>query len=134
LHLTRFNGFELSARNLLQGFYHQFMKLPNPEQAIIDSQKLSGYCLNSQHPDGQHKARVFQSVLGLRQENEEELRNALKEALKNCEATFDGQNKYGNKYTIDFPMTRNNQQATIHSVWIVRSDENFPRLVTCYIP
>ncbi len=46
------------------------MKLPNPEQAIIDSQKLSGYCLNRNHPDGQHKARVFQSVLGLGQENE----------------------------------------------------------------
>ncbi len=110
------------------------MKLPNPEQAVINSQKLSGYCLNPQHHDGQHKARVFQSVLGLKQENEEELYNALQEALKNYTATFDGQNNYGNKYTIDFPMTRNNQQATIHSVWIVRFDENFPRLVTCYIP
>ena len=49
------------------------MKLPNPEQAIIDSQKLSGYCLNPEHPDGQHKARVFQLDLGLGQENEEEL-------------------------------------------------------------
>jgi hypothetical protein len=65
------------------------MKLPNPEQAIIDSQKLSGYCLNPNHPDGQHKARVFQSVLGLGQENEQELHNALKESLKQYDATFD---------------------------------------------
>ncbi len=43
------------------------IKLPNPEEAIIDSQKLSGYCLNPDHPDGQHKARVFQAVLGLLQ-------------------------------------------------------------------
>lgn len=44
------------------------MKLPNPEQAVIDSPKLSGYCLNPEHPDGQNKARVFQSALGLEQE------------------------------------------------------------------
>jgi len=110
------------------------MKLPNPEQAIIDSQKLSGYCLNPEHPDGQHKARVFQSVLGLRQENEEELYNALKEALKNYNATFDRENNYGKKYIIDFLMNRGDRQAIIHSVWIVRFEENFPRLVTCYIP
>jgi hypothetical protein len=41
------------------------MKLPNPEQAIIDEEKLSGYCLNPRHSDGQHKARVFQSALGI---------------------------------------------------------------------
>jgi undecaprenyl pyrophosphate synthase len=110
------------------------MKLPNPEQAIIDSEKLSGYCLNPEHPDGQHKARVFQSVLGLRQENEEELRNALKEALKNYNAAFERENSYGKKYIIDFSMNRGDKQAIVRSVWIVRFEENFPRLVTCYIP
>jgi hypothetical protein len=110
------------------------MKLPNPEQAIIDSEKLSGYCLNPEHPDGQHKAKVFQSALGLRQENEEELRNALKEALKNYNAAFERQNSYGKKYIIDFSMNRCDKQAIVRSVWIVRFEENFPRLVTCYIP
>ena len=109
------------------------IKLPNLEEAIIDSQKLSGYCLNPEHPDGQHQARLFQAVLGLRQENEEELRIALKEALKNCNATFERENSYGKKYIIDFSMSRGNKQAIIHSVWIVRFAENFPRLVTCYI-
>jgi hypothetical protein len=109
------------------------MKLPNPEQAIIDSQKLSGYCLNPNHPDGQHKARVFQSVLGLKKETEEELRSALRESLIQNNAIFDKKNQYGNKYIIDFPMTRDNQQAIIHSVWIIRFEEDFPRLVTCYI-
>ena len=109
------------------------MKLPNPEQAIIDSQKLSGYCLNPTHPDGQHKARVFRSALGMQQEDEEELVNALKEALKNHNAIFERENNYGRKYIIDFQMTRGDKQAIIHSVWIVRFEENFPRLVTCYI-
>ena len=109
------------------------MRLPNPEQAIVDSQKLSGYCLTSAHPDGQHKARVFQSVLGLGQEHEEELLNALKSALRDSDATFDSENSYGRKYIIDFLMNRGDRQAIIHSVWIVRFTENFPRLVTCYI-
>ncbi|WP_369750951.1 DUF6883 domain-containing protein [Calothrix sp. PCC 7507] len=30
-------------------------------------------------------------------------------------------------------MTRANKQAMIQSIWIVRNDENFPRLVTCYV-
>lgn len=110
------------------------MKLPNPEQAIIDSQKLSGYCLNPEHPDGQHKARVFQSALGLGKENEEELRTALKEALKNYNAIFERENSYGRKYIIDFLMNRGDRQAIIRSVWLIRFEENFPRLVTCYIP
>lgn len=109
------------------------MKLPNPEQAIIDSQKLSGYCLNPTHPDGQHKARVFRSVLGLSQENEAELRQFLQKALINYNAIFERENRYGKKYIIDFPMTRGDKQAIIHSVWIVHHGENFPRLVTCYI-
>jgi hypothetical protein len=49
------------------------MILPNPESAIIDEDKLSGYSLNTEHSEGKH------------------------------------------------------------SVWIVRSDEDFPRLITCYV-
>ncbi len=41
------------------------MRLPNPDYAIIDDQKLAGYCLNPEHTDGQHKAVVFQSALGI---------------------------------------------------------------------
>jgi hypothetical protein len=28
-------------------------KLPNPEKAFIDLNKLIGYCLNPEHPEGQ---------------------------------------------------------------------------------
>lgn len=30
-------------------------------------------------------------------------------------------------------MTNKDKTATVHSIWIVRDNENFPRLVTCYI-
>jgi hypothetical protein len=41
------------------------MKLPNGDQAEISMQKLIGYCLNPEHPSGKHKARVFESALGI---------------------------------------------------------------------
>ncbi|MFM6897086.1 MAG: hypothetical protein ACKPKF_07245, partial [Microcystis panniformis] len=33
----------------------------------------------------------------------------------------------------DFPLNHQNKTAIIPSVWIIRNDENFPRLVTCYV-
>lgn len=109
------------------------MKLPNPEQAAIDMQKLIGYCLNPEHSDGQHKAYVFRSALGIGVEEVEELRDALLQAVRTYDAVPGKSNQYGQKYLIDFPMTRSEKQAVVRSAWIVRYDENFPRLVTCYI-
>lgn len=109
------------------------MKLPNPEIAIIDDGKLVAYSLNPNHDEGKHKARVFKSALGITLENLEELKSTLLEAVKNYEAVPAKAIAYGQKYIIDLSMIRDNRTATIRSVWIVRNNENFPRLVTCYI-
>lgn len=109
------------------------MKLPNPQNAFIDTNKLVGYSLNFNHADGQHKARVFQSALNITTDTLEVLYAALLNAVQTCEATLDKSNFYGQKYIIDFAMTYEDKTATIHSVWIVRHHENFPRLVTCYV-
>lgn len=68
------------------------MKLPNPERALIDRNTLSGYCLNLNHTDGQHKARVFPSALGLTVENVEELYSALMQAIPVYDAVLDKRN------------------------------------------
>lgn len=109
------------------------MKLPNPEQAVIDLQKLTGYCLNLEHSEGKHKAYVFQSALGIGLEEVEELRDVLLQAVRINDAVPGKSNQHGQKYIVDFSMTRNEKEAVIRSAWIVRYDENFPRLVTCYI-
>jgi hypothetical protein len=109
------------------------MRLPNLEKAIIPEAKLSGYCLNLEHKDGKHKARVFRAALGLTAENSDELRQALLYALINYDAKFQKTTANGDLYIIRFPMTRNNQTENIKSVWIIRNDEDFPRLITCYI-
>ncbi len=41
------------------------MFIPNADQAIVDIRKLRDYCLNSEHDEGKHKARLFSSILGM---------------------------------------------------------------------
>jgi hypothetical protein len=41
------------------------MTLPNARNAVVVA-KLRDYCLNSTHPEGKHKARVFKEKLGIR--------------------------------------------------------------------
>ncbi len=109
------------------------MLLLNPDQAVIDLQKLTGYCLNLEHSEGKHKAYIFQSALGIGIEEVEELQDALLQAVRIYDAVPGKSNQHGQKYIIDFSITRNEKKAVIRSAWIVRYDENFPRLVTCYI-
>jgi hypothetical protein len=109
------------------------MKLPNPDLAIVDDLKLAGYSLNLNHDEGKHKARVFKSALNMDISHLKELKQALLSAVEENEAVPAARNAYGQKYTIEFPLTHEDKTATIHSVWIVRDNKNFPRLITCYI-
>lgn len=109
------------------------MQLPNPDDALIPSEKLEGYSLNPEHSEGRHKEIVFRSALGIGLEEAEELRSALRQALATQDAIPVSRNSYGQQYRLDFEMTRLDKQAMIRSIWIVRDNENFARLVTCYI-
>jgi hypothetical protein len=109
------------------------MKLPNPDLAIISDSKLAGYSLNLEHDEGKHKARVFKAALNMDVSHLEELKQALRSAVESYEAVPAARNAYGQKYVIDFPLTREGKTATIHSVWMVKDNEDFPRLITCYV-
>ena len=109
------------------------MKLPNRECAIVEMDKIAGYCLNPEHPEGKHKARVFKSALDLNLDDAKELQASLLQAVANYDAVPGKRNSSGQKYIIDFPLNRSDKQAIIQSVWIVRNNEGFPRLVTCYV-
>jgi hypothetical protein len=109
------------------------MRLPHAEDAVIDIHKLIDYCLNLDPPEGRHKARVFKAALDLAVAEVEELEMALLEAVQSQPAIPTKRNPYGQKYLIDFMMSHGNKQALVRSAWIVRNDEGFPRLVTCYV-
>jgi len=42
------------------------MLIPNAENAVVDIRKLRDYCLNPDHDEGKHKARLFSSILDIR--------------------------------------------------------------------
>jgi hypothetical protein len=109
------------------------LKLPNGHHANL-GRKLEDYVLNPLHREGQHKARVFQSVLGITLANAEVLRDALKAVATNSdEATASGDNGYGDCYVLHLRLSTTKGAATLVSGWIVKHGEDFPRLTTCYI-
>ncbi len=109
------------------------MRLPNPENAVVDVRKLRDYCLNPEHPRGRHKARVFSDALGLGADDAEDLREALLSAARSEEAVAGEEDEYGKRYVLDFEMRTVVGTATVRSGWIVRHGEDFPRLTSCYV-
>jgi hypothetical protein len=109
------------------------MKLPGAERAYVDINKVRDYCLGSSHPEGRHKARVFRSALDLSAKDAEYLRRAILNAVAGADAVRGKSDAYGSRYVVDLKSERGARHATIRTVWIVRRNEDFPRLLTCYV-
>ena len=70
------------------------MKLPNAENAWIDMEKLTAYCLNPEHERGKHKAIVFESACSITNKNADLLRQALLDGAIQGEATLQSTDDY----------------------------------------
>ncbi len=102
------------------------MKLPNGERADLGS-KIEDYVLNPSHWEGRHKARVFESTLGITLGNQQVLREAILAAAVNSEeAEALGDNGHGMVYVLRFPLTTAHRTAMILTAWIIRREEDFP--------
>ncbi|MEG4494143.1 DUF6883 domain-containing protein [Microcoleus sp. D3_18_C4] len=108
------------------------MLIPNAKNAVVDIRKLRDYCLNPEHDDGKHKARLFSSILGMTPDNAEELRQILVEVIQTHEAQLGRRDGFGQRYTLDFTIEWQNRSATLRSGWIIEHDSDIPRLTTCY--
>lgn len=108
------------------------MRVPNAERAFIDVSKLRDYALNPTHRVGGHKARLFTLLLDMNSNDTEALQQILLNVIQTQEATLGELDEYGQRYVIDFMLAWQSRQATVRSAWIIRPDEDFPRLVTCY--
>ena len=120
-------------RPRISGATIQRVKLPSPELAVVDLTKLREYCLNPSHPRGRHKARVFAASLGIAALNADILRNALLRAAAEADATPGQHDDYGRRYVLDFEMRGPSGKAVVRSTWIVRSNERFARMTSCYV-
>lgn len=108
------------------------MKLPYAEHAVVDIRKLRDYCLNPSHSDGKHKARLFQSQLGMTSGDAEQLRLLLLDVVLRTEAVLGRRDQFGQRYAIDLELTWHNKKAVIRSGWIIEHGSTKPRLTACY--
>ena len=109
------------------------MKLPHGDRAVIDRRKLTDYCLSPDHEDGRHKARLFQTTMGVTLDDAHKLIEALRKAAANGEAVVGKCDRYGQRFVIDFAFTGPAGTAPVRSAWIVAPNGTVPRLVTCSI-
>ena len=109
------------------------VKLPNGDHAELGT-KLDDYVLNPRHREGRHKARIFESVLGISLANKRALADKLlSEAANSDNAEHLGNNGHGDIYVLRFTLATESGSASVLSVWIIPDGEDFPRLITCYI-
>jgi len=110
------------------------VKLPKGDRAVVDLTKLRDYCLNPAHLCGRHKARVFAATLGVTARQAELLRAALLQAARDSEeAVLGEEDGFGKRYVLDFNMAGPKASGSIRALWIVRMNEAFPRLTSCYV-
>jgi RHS repeat-associated protein len=108
--------------------------LPNFNNAKIDPRKLTEYALNPTHHVGGSKARVFESALGYNQSNAEALLKQVYEKLPQSEAVLGELNQYGQRYTVDMPITGpNGKTVTVRTGWIFKPGAVTPELTTIYV-
>jgi hypothetical protein len=106
--------------------------IPNAGNAVVDVRKLRDYCLNPEHEQGKHKARLFSSILGMTADHAEALRQILLEVVKTHSAQLRRQDGFGQRYTLDFRLEWQDRSATVRSGWIIEHGSEVPRLTTCY--
>jgi len=107
--------------------------LPNAEKAVVPLEKSRDYSLDSTHPVGKHKARVFASALGMTKDDALRLREIIRQAVLTNEAVEVGTNKHGTRFVMDFQTLGLKGAITIRTAWIIDAGETIPRLTSCYI-
>ena len=109
------------------------MKLPYPQKAVVEIEKLRDYCLNANHPRGKHKARVFAAALGFTVDDADRLRTMILAAAGSNDATAGLEDEHGKRFTLDFDATGLFGIVSIRTAWIIDAGAEAPRLITCYI-
>jgi hypothetical protein len=109
------------------------MKVPNADRAIVDIRKLTDYCLSHDHPRGRHKARAFQSALGLTTVHAGDLLDILRQKVRSVDCAVGVVDEYGTRYVVNFAYARGDKEVMLRSTWIIKAGEDTPRLTSCFV-
>lgn len=107
------------------------MTVPNAENAVVSTEKLTTYLLSLSHPVGGSKARFFRGH-GFDDHNTDLLADGLRRIVTG--AAFSVRpNPFGTKYTVAGELqTPRGTIVQIETVWIIEPHDVRPRLVTAY--
>lgn len=109
------------------------LKLPNIENAVLDIEKLTEYCLSNEHYIGKHKAKVFKNRLNITVDDSFELKRKILENLENYETHKTFSDFFGTRYFVDIEIRKLDKSGIVRTHWIIKVNENFPRFVSCYV-
>ncbi|MDR0935238.1 MAG: hypothetical protein LBM98_00985 [Oscillospiraceae bacterium] len=108
--------------------------LPNYENAVVPLDKLLKYSLDYSNPKSRDKAIAFNSALGFTTTNYQILLTLVLKNLPLHRAVFRGSNAYGDRYQVIMTINGvNGKHAEVLTAWIIRYDEDFPRLTNIYV-
>ena len=108
-------------------------RLPNRERALLDIRKIEDYCLNPAHPRGRHKARAFRAALGVGRNDAQWLRKSILEGIQGADAIELAADAWGVRWRVDVAVSRQGSSVLVRTLWIVRTGEDIPRFVTCWV-
>lgn len=108
------------------------MGLPQAEHAVIEPRKFRDYLLSPAHPVGRFKAGFF-ATLGYTADAWGTLSVDLRRHAIDGEVIGEGRSPFGHKFEVSGLLTGpNGKAAVVVGVWIILSEEDFPRFVTAY--
>jgi hypothetical protein len=107
-------------------------RLRNAERAIISAGKLRDYALNPSHPDGRHKARLFEAATGYNRLNYTDLISQIRDGILELDAKPYGTYRGNELFRVDVRVTGPKGTAVIRTGWIYEEGEDAPRLTTAY--
>ncbi len=114
----------------VKGVIHETAgRIPDADRALISKEKIVQYLLNFNHPDAASKARILAHA-GFDAADPDFLEKALRQQHLSGEAREGKLSPFGKKYEITRRLSGPAGSVMVTSVWIVRTGESFPRLIT----
>lgn len=107
--------------------------MPNGSKALVESASYLSTASTSATRAVDIRRAFSNPCLALLRRMPKVLYNALLEAATTQDAEPGSADEYGARYSVKFALETESGRATVVSARIIRTGEDFPRLVTCYI-
>lgn len=108
------------------------MRLPNPDQLLVEREKIVDYLLNPAHRYGASKARFF-IEFGFRVDAWEQLAVALREHGQTHDVARVTETGFGPRYAVEGELnTPGGRRPRVRTIWQMDAGAVAPRLISAY--